>query len=94
MNKRLTLIGFLISFCTLFNIEGQELSSLNTQKEELLKKIQQANLLLKSYDQKKSKSITQIRVYDRQIQDREKLISSTMTSPDSSLPPDRSTLNL
>ena len=74
MNKRLSVICFLFTFYSWFCIQGQELSSLNIQKDALLKKIQQANALLKSYDQKKTKSITQIRLYDRQILDREKLI--------------------
>ena len=74
MNRCLIILGFLLLFCSCFYIQGQGLSSLNTQKEELLKKIQQANSLLKSYDKKKSKTITKIRLYDRQILDREKLI--------------------
>lgn len=74
MSKRLSLICFLFILCSWNCIQSQELSSLNTQKEALLKKIQQANSLLISYDQKKIKSITQIRLYDRQILDREKLI--------------------
>jgi len=75
MSKRLTIITFILSFCSFVYIHGQELTSLNTRKEELMKKIDRANSLLKSYDQKKSNSITQIRLYDRQILDREKLVS-------------------
>jgi len=74
MNKRLCVIWFSLIFCSSFWLNGQELSSLNNQKKELLQKIQHANALLKSYDQKKAKSITQIRLYNRQILDREKLI--------------------
>jgi len=74
MIKRLSVICFLFIFCSWYCLQGQQLSSLKTQKEELLKKIHHANSLLKTYDQKKAKSITQIRLYDRQIMDRENLI--------------------
>ncbi|MBI9061070.1 MAG: peptidoglycan DD-metalloendopeptidase family protein [Marinilabiliaceae bacterium] len=74
MNKQLCVIWFFLICSSWYWIHGQELTSLTTQKKELLKKIYHANSLLKSYDQKKAKSITQIRLYDRQIMDREKLI--------------------
>ncbi len=68
-------ICFLFAICFCYGLHGQELTSLNSQKEDLLKKIERANILLKSFDQKKTKSITQIRLFEHQILDREKLIA-------------------